>query len=55
MEIVADPVPLKVDKRGMVRIAGTRITLDNAGKVVWQLRQEVRSLEGDQDDWEQHD
>jgi uncharacterized protein (DUF433 family) len=28
MEIVADPVPMAVDKRGMVRIAGTRITLD---------------------------
>jgi uncharacterized protein (DUF433 family) len=28
MEIVADPVPMTVDKRGMVRIAGTRITLD---------------------------
>jgi uncharacterized protein (DUF433 family) len=27
-EIVADPVPMAVDKRGTVRIAGTRITLD---------------------------
>jgi uncharacterized protein (DUF433 family) len=28
IEIKADPVPMAVDKRGMVRIAGTRITLD---------------------------
>jgi uncharacterized protein (DUF433 family) len=28
MDIVADPVPMKVNERGMVRIAGTRITLD---------------------------
>jgi len=27
-EIVADPIPMAVDKDGMVRIAGTRITLD---------------------------
>ena len=25
MEIVADPVPMAVDKNGMVRIAGTRV------------------------------
>jgi uncharacterized protein (DUF433 family) len=44
MEIVADPVPLATDEDGMVRIAGTRITLDtliacyqqgdNAAKIV---------------------
>lgn len=28
IEIVADPVPMAVDKNGVVRIAGTRITLD---------------------------
>ena len=28
MEIIADPVLMTVDERGMVRIAGTRITLD---------------------------
>jgi uncharacterized protein (DUF433 family) len=28
MEIVADPVPMAIDEDGMVRIAGTRITLD---------------------------
>jgi uncharacterized protein (DUF433 family) len=28
MEIAVDPVPMAVDERGMVRIAGTRITLD---------------------------
>lgn len=28
MEIVADPVPMMVDEDGMVRIAGTRVTLD---------------------------
>ena len=28
MEIVADPVPMAVDEDGMVRIAGTRVTLD---------------------------
>ena len=28
MEIVADPVPMTVDEHGMVRIAGTRVTLD---------------------------
>ena len=28
MKIVADPVSMAVDNRGMVRIAGTRITLD---------------------------
>ena len=28
MEIVPDPVLMNVDERGMVRIAGTRITLD---------------------------
>lgn len=28
MEIVADPVPMAMDKNGIVRIAGTRVTLD---------------------------
>ena len=28
IEIVADPIPMTVDERGMVRIGGTRITLD---------------------------
>ncbi len=28
MEIVADPVPMAMDENGMVRIAGTRVTLD---------------------------
>lgn len=28
MEIVADPVPMTMDSDGMVRIAGTRVTLD---------------------------
>jgi uncharacterized protein (DUF433 family) len=28
MQIVADPVPMAIDKDGMVRIAGSRITLD---------------------------
>jgi uncharacterized protein (DUF433 family) len=28
IEIVADPVPMAVDEDGMVRIAGTRVTLD---------------------------
>lgn len=28
MEIVADPVPMAMDENGMVRIGGTRVTLD---------------------------
>jgi uncharacterized protein (DUF433 family) len=28
MEIIIDPLPMAVDERGMIRIAGTRITLD---------------------------
>lgn len=28
MELIIDPLPMAVDKDGMVRIAGTRITLD---------------------------
>jgi uncharacterized protein (DUF433 family) len=28
LEIVADPIPMAMDEDGMVRIAGTRVTLD---------------------------